>query len=231
MDPPAVWFPYKWVRSASGMTEIIDDRFGPFKGQLLVSDFQNAVITRVQLEKVEGQWQGAVWPFLKGFQSGVNRLTMGKDGNLYAGGGKVKAWAANAPAFHSLERVTFTGKTPFEVQSVKALPEGFRIKFTTPVDKNTAKAVDGFDVWQYNYKLHKKYGSPEYNHEGKADSFTVIKVDALSVSTDRLSITIGLNGWKAGYVTGVRALDIRSQSGSKLWHDTFYYTLNRIPKK
>ena len=231
MDPPAVWFPYKWVRSASGMTEIIDDRFGPFKGQLLVSDFQNAVITRVQLEKVEGQWQGAVWPFLKGFQSGVNRIIMGKDGNLYAGGGKVRAWAANAPAFHSLERVTFTGKTPFEVQSVNVLPEGFRINFTAPVNKDTAKALDGFDVWQYNYKLHKKYGSPEFNHEGKADSFTVIKVDALTVSTDRLSITIGLNGWKAGYVTGVRALDVRSQSGSKLWHDTFYYTLNRIPEK
>ncbi len=229
MDPPAVWFPYKWVRSASGMAEIKDDRFGPFKGQLLVSDFQNAVITRVQLEKVEGQWQGAVWPFLKGFQSGVNRIVMGNNGHLYAGGGKVNAWAANAPAFHSLERVTFTGKIPFEVQSVKALPEGFRINFTTPVDKNTAKALDVFDVWQYKHKLHKKYGSPEFNHEGKPDSFTAIEVDDISVSSDGLSIVIGLNGWKAGYVTGVRALDIRSQSGSKLWHDTFYYTLNRIP--
>ena len=69
LDPPAVWFPYKWVRSASDIVEITDDRFGPFKGQMLVGDFQNAVLTRVQLEKVNGEWQGAVWPFLKGFQS------------------------------------------------------------------------------------------------------------------------------------------------------------------
>ena len=56
------------------MIEIKDERLGPFKGQLLVGDFQNAVITRVQMEKVDGQWQGAVWPFLKGFQSGVTRM-------------------------------------------------------------------------------------------------------------------------------------------------------------
>lgn len=230
LDPPAVWFPYKWVRSASGMIEITDDRFGPFKGQLLVGDFQNAVITRVQMEKVDGQWQGAVWPFLKGFQSGVNRMVMGSDGNLYVGGGKVKAWAANAPAFHSLERVSFKGKAPFEVSSVKALTDGFKLTFTKPVDKESSKAIDGFDVWQYKYKFHKSYGSPEFDHDGKKDSFTVIEVKGVSVSKDRLQVSLKLHGLKTGYVTAVRGLDIRSEDGAKLWHNTLYYTLNRIPQ-
>jgi len=231
LDPPAIWFPYKWVRSASGMIEIADERFGPFNGQLLVGDFQNAVITRVQMEKVDGQWQGAVWPFLKGFQSGVNRMVMGDDGSLYVGGGKVKAWAANAPAFHSLERVSFKGKIPFEVNSVKALPDGFELTFTQPVDRKSARAIDCFDVWQYKYKFHKTYGSPEFDHEGKKDSFTVIDVKGVSVSRDGLKVSLRLGDWKPGYVTAVRGLDIRSETGTKLWHDTFYYTLNRIPKK
>jgi len=230
LDPPAIWFPYKWVRSASGMIEISDERFGPFNGQLLVGDFQNAVITRVQMEKVDGQWQGAVWPFLKGFQSGVNRMVMGADGSLYVGGGKVKAWAANAPAFHSLERISFKGKVPFEVNSVKALPNGFELTFTQPVDKKSARAIDGFDVWQYKYKFHKSYGSPEFDHEEKKDSFTVIDVKRATVSKDGLKVTLRLDGQKSGYVTAVRGLDIRSEAGTKLWHDTFYYTLNRIPK-
>jgi glucose/arabinose dehydrogenase len=230
LDPPAIWFPYKWVRSASGMVEIKDNRFGPFRGQLLVGDFQNAVITRVQMEKVGGHWQGAVWPFLKGFQSGVNRMVMGADGALYVGGGKVKAWAANAPSFHSLERVSFNGKTPFEVSSVKALADGFELTFTKPVDKESAEAIDGFDVWQYKYKFHKSYGSPEFDHEGKKDSFTVIDVKRVSVSKDGLKVSLRLDGQKSGYVTAVRGLDIRSEAGAKLWHDTFYYTLNRIPK-
>ena len=157
-------------------------------------------------------------------------MVMAADGNLYVGGGKVKAWAANAPAFHSLERISFKGKVPFEVNSVKALPDGFELTFTQPVDKESAGAIDGFDVWQYKYKFHKSYGSPEFDHEGQKDSFTVINVKGASVSKDGLKVSLKLDGQKSGYVTAVRGLDIRSEAGAKLWHDTFYYTLNRIPK-
>src|SRR5439155_14525288 len=75
--PPAIWFPKRLAPSASGMAEILDARFGPFKGQILLGDFQNAVVTRVMLERVGGEWQGAFWPFAKGFGSGVNRLAFG----------------------------------------------------------------------------------------------------------------------------------------------------------
>ena len=228
--PPAVWFPYKLARSSSGMCEIKDDRFGPFKGQLLVGDFQNAIVTRVQLEKVGGEWQGAVWPFLKGFQSGVNRLVMGPDGHLYVGGCKTVAWAANAPFSQGLERVKFSGKIPFEVKTVRAMPDGFELTFTKPVNPKAASDAAGYDVWQYKYIYQKKYGSPEFDHSGKKDSFTVIDVKSATVSEDGLKVRLRLDGWKAGYVTAVRGLDARSATGEKLWHDTFYYTLNRIPK-
>ena len=52
------------MRSASGLATIADDRFGPFQGQMLVGEFQNASVVRVALEKVNGQWQGAVFPFV-----------------------------------------------------------------------------------------------------------------------------------------------------------------------
>ena len=156
---------------------------------------------------------------------------MGADGSLYVGGGKVKAWAANAPAFHSLERVSFKGKVPFEVSNVKALADGFELTFTKPVDKELAKAINGFDVWQYKYKFHKSYGSPEFDHEGKKDSFTSIDVTNATISKNGTKVILTLDGWKAGYVTAVRALDIRSKERDKLWHDTFYYTLNHIPKE
>jgi hypothetical protein len=231
LDPPAVWFPYKWVRSASDIVEITDDRFGPFKGQMLVGDFQNAILTRVQLEKVNGEWQGAVWPFLKGFQSGVNRMVLGNDGQLYVGSGKVKAWAANAPAFHALERVKFKGRTPFSVKTVRVLADGFELTFTKPVDRMAAEALDGFDVWQYRYEYHKNYGSPEFDHEGRKDRFTVVDVKSVTVSADNLKVTLKIDGWRPGYITAVRALDIRDAKGGKLWNDTFYYTLNQIPKR
>ena len=56
-------------------------------------------------------------------------------------------------------------------------------------------------------------------------------MESLTVSKDNLKVTLKLAGWKTGYITAVRALDIRDAKGGKLWNDTFYYTLNQIPKR
>ena len=226
-DPPAVWFPYKLARSTTGLVEIKDDKLGPFKGQLLVGDFQNALITRVQLEKVGGEWQGAVWPFLSGFLSGVNRLTIGADGCLYVGGCQ-RTWASVAPQSHALERVKFNGITPFEIQQVHARRDGFELRFTKPIDE--ASADEAFDVWQYSYKYHAGYGSPEMDHEGKPDRQTTITIKRVTVSPDKLTVRLIVEGWKAGCVTGIRAAGVRGVGCEKLLHDTLYYTLNKIPE-
>ena len=228
--PPAVWFPYSLVKSASGIETISTDKFGPFAGQMLVGDFQNAIVTRVFLEKVSGEWQGAVWPMMKGFGSGTHRLAFGPDGRLYVGGLKNAAWAAIAPKETSLDRVTWTGKVPFEVKEARATRTGFELAFTQPVDAATAGSADSFDVAQYTYLHHTTYGSPEIDHDGKKDSSTAITVKKATVSADKLKVTLTLEGWKPGYVTLVRGLDVTSAEGRKLWHDTFYYTLNQIPK-
>jgi hypothetical protein len=228
--PPAVWFPYKMAKSSSGFATVNDDRFGPFKDQLMVGDFQNAIVTRVMLERVNGEWQGAVWPMMKGFGSGVNRVSYGPDGKLYVGGLKNAAWAAVAPKEYSLERVSFTGKVPFEVREVHARPNGFELTFTQPADAATAGNPESYDVAQYTYLYHQTYGSPEIDQDGKPDSATPIKVTQATVSTDKLKVNLVLSGWKPGYVTLVRGLDVKSGEGKALWHDTFYYTLNEIPK-
>ena len=226
--PPAIWFPYTLARSISGMAEIRDGRFGPFKGQLLVGDFQNALVTRVFLEKVNGEYQGAVFPFLNGFRSGVNRLSFGPDGRLYVGGLQ-RTWASIAPNPASLERVTFTGNTPFSIRKVEAKADGFLLTFTEPL-KPSAADPDNFDVSQFRYAYHSDYGSPRFNHAGVKDSQTPIEVSEATLSADRLGLRLALSGWKEGHVTQVRCFDVISESGNALWHDTFHYTLNQIPK-
>jgi len=230
-DPPAIWFPYKLARSVTGFAEITDDRFGPFKGQLMVGDFQNAIVTRVQLETVNGEYQGAVWPFLKQFQSGVNRLAYGPDGKLYVGGCQAPiSWKAVAPLDFALERISYTGKLPFEVKEVHALRDGFELTFTQPVEPQAAANPDSYDVTQYGLKYHSKYGSPELDHDGKENAATVIKVTGATVSPDKLKVRLKLEGWKPGFVTMVRSLDVKNATGESLVNDTFWYTLNQIPK-
>ena len=225
---PAVWFPYTLARSISGMAEIRDDRLGPFKGQLLVGDFQNALLTRVFLEKVNDEYQGAVFPFLNGFRSGVNRLSYGPDGRLYVGGLQ-RTWVSIAPEPASLERVVFRGYTPFSIRKVEAKRDGFLLTFTEPA-KPSAGDPDNFDVSQFRYAYHPEYGSPRYSHTGKKDSQTPIDVAAAALSTNRLELRLALSGWKPGHVTQIRCFDVVNDGGEPLWHDTFHYTLNEIPK-
>ena len=225
--PPAVWFPYTLARSVSGMAEIVGDRFGPFKGQLLVGDFQNALVTRVFLEKVNGEYQGAVFPFLNGFRSGVNRLIFGPGGRLYAGGLQ-RTWASIAPDPASLERVTFNGNTPFSIRKVEAKPNGFLLTFSEPL-KPSAADPENFDVSQFRYAYHLKYGSPRFNHAGQKDSQTPIEVTGATLSEDRLELRLALSGLREGYVTEVRCYDVVNEAGEALWHDTLHYTLNQIP--
>ncbi|MBU6401318.1 MAG: PQQ-dependent sugar dehydrogenase [Verrucomicrobia bacterium] len=229
-QPPAIWFPRKLAPSASGMVAM-PEGFGPFAGQLLVGDFQLAGVVRVALEKVNGEWQGAVWPFAKGFLSGVNRLAFGPDGKLYVGGLKSPAWAAIAPKDYSLDRVSFTGKTPFEVKEVHARPDGFELVFTEPVDPAAAGNADNYDADQFGYLYRPKYGSPEMDRSGKPDSSTPVRVVKATVSADRLTVRLKLEDWAAGFVTRVHAMDVKGADGQPLWHDTFYYTLNQIPAK
>ncbi len=196
---------------------------------MIVGDFQNAVLLRVQLEQINGEWQGTVWPFEKGFLSGVNRLSFGPDGKLYVGGCQ-RAWASASPQQYSLERVTFTGKIPFAVKDVHALPDGFELNFTEPVDTDSASKADNYDVSQFNYEYHQRYGSEEIDHDRKENSSTSITIKDVTVSADGKSVKLVLNGWRAGYVTMVRCLDVQNRRAEPLHHDTFYYTLNQIPK-
>ena len=70
--PPAILFPHGVVgNSASGIApDVSKGNFGPFGGQLFVSDQTHSVVNRCFLEKVDGYYQGACFPFLKGFGSG-----------------------------------------------------------------------------------------------------------------------------------------------------------------
>lgn len=224
--PPAIWLPRSLSASASGIETITSPAFGPFEGQMLIGDFQNAIVMRAFLERINGQWQGAVFPFARGFLSGVNHLKMSRAGQLYVGGGK-RTWSTAAPRDWSLDRVSWTGRTPFEVKEVHALPKGFELIFTEPVDTAEADDPQAYFVKQFSYKYHLEYGSPEFDHNGKVGA-TEIPITSVAVSSDGLKVTLALDGARAGFVTSFK-LDLRSKNGAELRHNEFFYTLNQVP--
>jgi mono/diheme cytochrome c family protein/glucose/arabinose dehydrogenase len=64
--PPAVILPHGSMGGSPGepVWDRTAGRFGPFAGQVLIGDFTK-LISRVDLERVAGEWQGACFPFLR----------------------------------------------------------------------------------------------------------------------------------------------------------------------
>jgi len=222
--PPALILPHGTLGQSP--TGIVPDRsggkFGPFAGQTFVAEQTHSAIQRCFLEKVNGVYQGAVFPFLEGFASGNIGLHLTDEGVLLTGGSN-RGWGAKGGKKQSIERVTWTGEVPFEVQKMEARPEGFLLTFTQPVDAATVTA-ESLTMDAYTYIYQSEYGSP------KVDELTP-KVEVVSVSADGLTAEIKITPLTKGHVHELKLAGIRNKDGLPLLHAVGYYTLNEIPGK
>lgn len=221
---PSVWLPHGILGISNA--EMIKDEtkgdFGPFAGQLFIGDQGQSKIMRVYLEKVNGEFQGAAWDFRSGFQSGVLRLAWAKDGSLFAGETN-RGWGSAGDADQGLQRLVWNGKLPFEMLTAKAMPDGFEITFTMPINKKLAEDLASYQVSSFLYKHHAVYGSPTMNREE-------VKIKGVKVSEDGKTVRIVLDTMRQYYIHELNLEGIRDAANSwSLVHPTVYYTLNNIP--
>lgn len=221
---PAVWFPHTILGISTSDILMYENegRMGPFEGQLFVGDQGQSKIMRVYLEKIKGVYQGVAFPFREGFSSGILRLNWGSDGSIIAGMTS-RGWGSTGPDKFGLQRLTWNGKIPFEMKTVKAQPDGFEIEFTQPVDVKKARDVNSYDLTSFTYKYGHNYGSPVIN-QGNCP------IRAIEVSQDKLKVRLVVDSLKPGYIHEIKAPGIRSVDNYSLLHDYGYYTLNNIPE-
>ena len=225
VKPPAVWLPHTVLGiSNSGMLEDRSaGKFGPFAGQLFVGDQGQSKISRVVLEQVRGVWQGTAIAFREGFECGIIRIAHGEDGVLFAGE-SARGWGSVGPKQQGIERLAWTGKTPFEIKEIHAQPDGFELTFTQPVDRATAEKPESYHVAGFTYLYHKAYGSAPVNR-------VACPVRKVVVTPDGLSVRIANACLREGYIHEIRAPGLRAKGGTEtLLHGTAYYTMNRIPE-
>lgn len=225
MRPPAVWLPYNKMGRSGTDLAVCDagGRFGPFDGQFMVAEFTDAKISRVFLEKVNGEYQGAAFPFLGGFASGLVRLSFGPDGSLFAGMTS-RGWSSLGTKSYGLQRVRWTGVVPFALREMRARPDGFTLVFTEPVDATAAGDTASYRMKSYTYLYSSAYGSDEIDPRELA-------ITSARVSADNLSVELQVAGLRELYVHELQAEGVVSAKGARLDHARAYYTLNRIPAK
>ena len=218
--PASVLLPHGEISNSPTQPALIER--GPFAGQMYLGELTAGGIRRVFLERINGQWQGAVFQFTQGFESGVNRLIWGPDGALYAGGiGAGGDWNWRGTKF-GLQRLSPTGKATFEYHSMRALPDGFAVHFTKPVDRAWLEDPANYTIKQWTYKPTKEYGGKKVDEQR-------LTVSRAAASKDGATVTLTIDGLKEGYCVYLRC-DPVSLDGEKIWATETWYTLNQIPR-
>jgi hypothetical protein len=224
--PPAVVFPHGKVgQSPTGIEpDLSNGKFGPWKKQVYVGEQTHSQVQRVFLEQVNGIYQGAVFHLIEGFEAGLIPIKLDQEKGILFAGGSNRGWASRGSKPFTFERVKWTGKTPFEILTMEAEPDGFTLTFTEPVDETTASNLASYSMAAWTYILQSKYGSPEVDQATPT-------IKAAKVSDDKKSVRLTIDGLVRGHVHHLKSTGVKSKAGQALWHADAYYTLNEIPAK
>ena len=218
---PAAFLPHGVMGNSTSQPiwDTTGGQFGPFQGQVLVGDVQNGRLSRICLEQVDGEYQGAAIPFIYNrLGGGVNRLIFDKAGELWIGF-TGRGWAAG----EGLKKVSYTGVVPAEIQSINLLKDGFRISFTKPMDPSTANDPDNYSIRHFELAWQAAYGTaPSKN--------TNVKPASAQLSEDGLSVVLKLAELQAEKIYEFRIDGLRTRSQAPIEHPLAFYTLNRLVK-
>lgn len=222
--PYAVVFPYRKMGQSitTFRVDTTQGRFGPFAGQLFLGDFSLGIVMRATTELVDGVWQGACYPFREGFGTGILAVEFSPRGYLVTGGTN-RGWPVRGNRQYCLERLEWTGKTPFEIERVRVQRDGFLVTFTKPVDRASAADPASYHLQSYTHVYQEGYGSPEVDR-------TTPRVIRAEAAEDGRTVRLVVDGLVLGHVHEFDLTGLRAQDGGSLLHTRAYYTLHRLPK-
>lgn len=221
----AVLFPQGIMANSPSqpLCDLTGGKFGPFEGQLFVGEMNRERIVRVMLEKVNGQFQGACIPFIdhQGLRMGNNRLAFGPDGSLWVGQTE-HGWAGAK----GIQRIRFTGKTPFDIHNMTLTKNGFDLNLTQPITQ-TALDTAEFNLRHYYYDYYKKERSEPTDKSIQVD-VQEVPVSRLSLSKDGTVVSLIINDLKPGYIYELKLEKLHSKQGDSLENNLICYTLNEL---
>ncbi|MFT7249925.1 MAG: cytochrome c551/c552, partial [Arcticibacterium sp.] len=135
-----------------------------------------------------------------------------------------RGWGSAGDANQGLQRLVWNGQMPFEMLTVKAMPDGFEVEFTLPVDRKSAEDLASYAASSFNYKHHPVYGSPPINRKD-------LNIKGVNLSADGKRLRIVIDGLRKYYIHELNLDGIRAAGKYySLIHPTVYYTLNNIPE-
>ena len=218
-QPAAGFFPQGELANSPTWPVVIPKGAMPdaMAGQTLIGEMNQPTLVRVLNDEVGGVFQTALVPvfFNSPLGKGNNRIAFGKDGSMYVGKTAL-SWAGD----NGIARVKWDGKPFFSLDAVKAVPGGFALKFSGPVDPASLPKIK---VSSHTYKYHAVYGSPKVDEKP-------MEVKSAKLSADGKILTLDLGGLREGYLHFVDMTALKSTDGSTLLGDKAWYQVVKAPK-
>ncbi|GIF10181.1 RICIN domain-containing protein [Actinoplanes teichomyceticus] len=223
VTPPVLWMPQNEIANSPSTPVLVEE--GVFAGQMLIGDVTYGGIQRAYLEKINGEYQGALFRLTQGLEAGVAELSLGPDGAIYAGGlGAGGNWGQTGKLKYGLQKLSPNGKNSFDMLAMRAKPGGFEIEYTQPLSTETANALAArYTLRQWRYQPTAGYGGPKIDEQ-------TLTVTSASLSADRKKVTLAISGLELGHVVHLRSpRPFSSTTGETLWSTEAWYTLNAVP--
>lgn len=213
--PAAVLIPHQEMNRSAAEPVEIPEGFGPYTGQILIPDNNGSRITRVMLDRVNGQYQGSCTHFIngKGLLSGGNRAVFTADGTTLYTGHTVRGWGKLA---EGLQRTIWTGVVPFDVKMISLQKDGFDLDFTLPISSFDPKNCE---LRSFRYQSDWSYGGPKLDQR---------KELAAATKTGEASIFIQVEDLEPKRVYQLTLKELKDNEGKPLSNEVFYYTLNTL---
>ena len=220
VSKPVIWMEwYPVSRSPSQPSLLIQ---GPYRGQMITGDCTDPNIRRMFLEKVNNEYQGAVFHFAAMDKAPANRFLMRANGDVVVGGLASylqSDWNWAGGVIYGLQVLRPSGVTPFDILAVRAVKGGFDIEFTKPVGSG-AENAGNYEVKSWGYIYERRYDSQKQNEYQ-------ISPGSVKLSSDRKRVFLALDNLKEGNVVYIRLKEgIQSQTNESPWVTEAWYTLN-----
>lgn len=245
VESPAIDIPHPWTRSVNGicfldtppgartspsaMKNTNCDHFGPFEGHLVGCEFNGRVLIRMSLEEVDGVMQGAAYPFSQlpndpnaPVFEGPNVVAVAPDGDLYVGSLLDSGWGGGQNT-GSIYQITPSEKgLPLGIAEVRAMPDGFIVRFTGKVEKSAAIQPANFSIEKYRRESTPQYGGDDIDRSS-------VRIQKIEPSADGREVRLRLGEMKAGFTYEFHLADLTAND-ALFFPAEAHYTLKRVPK-
>jgi hypothetical protein len=230
--PPAIWIPYGSFSNSPTRPMLL--KTGPYAGQMIGGDVYKGGTFRYFLEKVNGEYQGAVFPMMTagaaGINFGVHQFLQTPTGPLLAAGigggtcdlGGSGNWNWNNTC-RGLDLLTMTDKVPFEPLAIRSVPGGLDVEFTQPANAAAGNKAN----WQVRTTVITAaltYGADA----STTDNNVTVGVTSATLSPDGKHVFLELASLLTKRFYAVTMTNVTSATGEAAYTNVGYYTLNSV---